>query len=93
MTNENTIKSSVAYAADKIHNGVNTTEANIDESVNAVGARLASLEVLLRDNGERLLSSTKELSALAEKQLRIHPLAAFGVAIVAGMAVARLMRR
>lgn len=93
MTNENTIKSSVAYAADKIHNGVNATEANIDESVNAVGARLASLEVLLRDNGERLLSSTKELSALAEKQLRIHPLAAFGVAIVAGMAVARLMRR
>lgn len=93
MTNENTIKSSVAYAADKIHNGVKATDENIDASVNAVGARLASLEVLLRDNGERLLSSAKELSELAGKQLRIHPLAAFGVAIVAGMAVARLIRR
>jgi hypothetical protein len=93
MTNDNTIKSSVAYAADKIHNGVDATEDNIDKSVDAFSARLASLEAQLRDSGERLLSSAKEMSGLAANQLRIHPLAAFGVAIVAGIAAARLMRR
>lgn len=93
MTNENTVKSTVGYATDKIHHGVNTTEETIDESVNAVGARLASIETFLRDSSERLLSNAKEMSGFAEKQLRIHPLAALGVAVAAGIAVARLMRR
>jgi ElaB/YqjD/DUF883 family membrane-anchored ribosome-binding protein len=93
MENEKIIKSTAAKAADKIHNGVDATEAKLDESVDAVSARLESLEAQLRDSGERLLAGAKEISEAAGKQMRTHPLAAFGVAFVAGIAVARLLRR
>ena len=93
MKTENMIKTKVANATDKLRNGVDTTEEKIDESVDALGARLASLEAQLRDSGERLLASAKEMSGLASTQMRTHPLAAFGVAFVAGIAVARLLRR
>ena len=73
--------------------GVDATEDKLDESVDAVSSRLTSLEAQLRDTGERLLANAKELSETAGKQMRTHPLAAFGVAFVAGIAVARLLRR
>ncbi|MDR3386082.1 MAG: hypothetical protein P4L92_03445 [Rudaea sp.] len=87
------VKDAAAEAANKIHNGVDQAEDAVDESVDAFSARLASLEAQLRDSGERLLASAKQMSGLAEKQVRTHPLAAFGVAFVAGIAVARLLRR
>src|ERR1700736_4686673 len=93
MKTENTIKTKVADAADKLHNGVDKTEEKIDESVDEFSTRLASLEAQLRESGERLLASAKEMSGLASTQMRTHPLAAFGVAFVAGIAVARLLRR
>jgi ElaB/YqjD/DUF883 family membrane-anchored ribosome-binding protein len=93
MKTENMIKAKVADAADKLHNGVDTTEEQIDESVDAFSSRLAALEAQLRDSGERLLASAKEMSGIASTQMRTHPLAAFGVAFVAGIAVARLLRR
>ena len=93
MRTEKIIKSSAANAADKLHNGVDAAEEKVDESVDAISARLASLEAQLRENGERLLASAKEISGLASQQMRTHPLAAFGVAFVAGIAVARMLRR
>ena len=93
MRTEKYIKSTAADAADKIHNGVDATEEKIDESVDAFSARLASLEAQLRASGDRLLANAKELGDVAGKQVRTHPLAAFGVAFVAGIAVARLLRR
>jgi ElaB/YqjD/DUF883 family membrane-anchored ribosome-binding protein len=93
MKTENMIKAKVADAADKLHNGVDTTEEQIDASVDAFSSRLAALEAQLRDSGERLLASAKEMSGIASTQMRTHPLAAFGVAFVAGIAVARLLRR
>jgi len=93
MGNERSVKSAAAEAADTIHNGVDATEDKLDESVDAVSSRLTSLEAQLRDTGERLLANAKELSETAGKQMRTHPLAAFGVAFVAGIAVARLLRR
>jgi ElaB/YqjD/DUF883 family membrane-anchored ribosome-binding protein len=93
MKSERIIKSVAADTAAKIHNGVDQAEDTVDETVDAFSERLASLEEQLRENGERLLASAKQLSAVAEKQVRTHPLAAFGVAFVAGIAVARLLRR
>ena len=93
MKTEKIIKSATADAADKIHNGVDVTEEKIDESVDAFSARLASIEAQLRDSGDRLLANAREISEVASKQMRTHPLAAFGVAFVAGIAVARLLRR
>jgi ElaB/YqjD/DUF883 family membrane-anchored ribosome-binding protein len=93
MKAEKIVKSAAANAADKLHNGVNAAEEKVDASADAVSARLAWLEAQLRENGERLLANAKELSGAAGKQVRTHPLAAFGVAFVAGIAVARLLRR
>jgi ElaB/YqjD/DUF883 family membrane-anchored ribosome-binding protein len=93
MIVENSVKSSAAQAADRIHNGVDAAEETIDESVDGFSARLALLEAQLRDSGERLLANAKQLSDVAGKHVRTHPVAAFGVAFVAGIVVARLLRR
>lgn len=93
MRNEQTIKSKVATAADTIYNGIDATEEKIEESVGAISGRLTSLEAQLRDSGEQLLASAKEISEAAGKQMRTHPLAAFGVAFGASIVVARLLRR
>jgi len=58
-----------------------------------VGERLEALEEQLREVGDRLLESAKTLSAVASKQMQLHPMAAFGVAFLAGMTAARLLRR
>ena len=92
MTTEK-IKSATADAAAKIHNGVDTVEKKIDASADAYSSHLASIETQLRDAGERILANAKEVSDAAGKQMRANPLAAFGVAFVAGIALARLLRR
>ena len=63
--------------------------ANDDE----ISERLEALEEQLRIAGDRLLESAKTLSAAASKQMQTHPMAAFGVAFLAGITVARLLRR
>jgi ElaB/YqjD/DUF883 family membrane-anchored ribosome-binding protein len=93
MNTEKKIKSATADAAEKIHNGVDIAEDTVDASVDGASARLAALEAQLRDTGERLLASAKEISAAAGTQVRTHPLAAFGVAFAAGIVVARILRR
>lgn len=93
MKTERSIKSSAADIAEKLHDGINGAEDKLDDSVAAFSARLAGMETQLRDVGERLLANAKELSGSAGKQMRSHPLATFGMAFVAGIAVARLLRR
>lgn len=84
-----------------------SADVDVDESVRAAGIngsneaddvdevreRLEALEQQLREVGDRLLDSAKTLSAVASKQMQSHPMAAFGVAFLAGMTVARLLRR
>ena len=93
MKTEQSIKSSTAEAAKKLHDGINGAEETLDDSVAAFSDRLAGMETQLREVGERLLANAKELSGSASKQMRTHPLATFGVAFVAGIAAARLLRR
>jgi len=64
-----------------------------DATDEAVGDRIADLEQQLRDAGERLRETARDLGAIASDQMRRHPMAAFGVAFVAGMTLARLLRR
>lgn len=104
MKAERTIKSAAADVSDKIHNGtaeaasrihdsVDAAEERVDDAVDSLSARLASLEAKWREHGEELLESAREIGDVAGKQVRAHPVAAFGVAFVAGMVVAKLMRR
>jgi len=90
---ERTVKSSVDEVAARLHNGVDAAQEKIDDNIDATAERFAALEKQLRQAGDLLLENAKTLSVEATKQVRLHPLAAFGVAFVAGITVAKLLRR
>lgn len=73
----------------RVNNGGSSANEELDE----VGERLEAIEEQLRIAGDRLLESAKALSSAASKQMQLHPMAAFGVAFLAGITVARLLRR
>jgi ElaB/YqjD/DUF883 family membrane-anchored ribosome-binding protein len=93
MSAETSVKAATATTASKIHNGVDHAEESVDAAVDSFSARLAALEAQWREHGEALLESAREIGGVAEKQVRAHPLAAFGVAFAAGLVVAKLLRR
>lgn len=76
-----------------MHDGVNGSSGKPTDDIEAAGERLEALEEQLREAGERMLENAKTLTAAASKQMQMHPLTAFGVAFVAGLAVAKLLRR
>jgi len=92
MKAERTIKDATAAAASGIHNGVDAAEEHVDEAVDTLSARLAALEAQWREHGEELLAGAREIGDVAGKQVRAHPVAAFGVAFLAGMIFAKMMR-
>ncbi len=92
MRNEKTTKTTEAVAR-KLHNGIDAADEKIEKTVDAFSVRLANLEDRLRDHGDKLLSNARDARTSATEQVREHPLAAFGVAFVAGVAIARLFRR
>lgn len=73
--------------------GINGSSGEAAEDIEEISERLADLEDQLRVAGERLRESAKVLSGVASRQMQLHPLAAFGVAFFAGIAVARILRR
>jgi len=91
-------KSTVSDAADDIHaedirTSINGAQEETAEDIDAIGDRLEALEQQLRQAGDHLLENAKTLTAAASKQMQLHPLAAFGVAFLAGITAARLLRR
>lgn len=86
-------KSTVTESAADIHGAINGAQEKAAEDIDAVGDRLEALERQLRQAGDHLLENAKTLSAAASKQMQLHPLAAFGVAFLAGVTAARLLRR
>lgn len=73
--------------------GADANGTDADRLAEAAGERLADLEQQLRDAGDRLRDGARELASVASEQMRQRPLLAFGVAFLAGMTVARLLRR
>ena len=53
---------------------------------------LEELEARLREAADRLTDTAKVLGSLATRQVQAHPMAAFGVAFLAGVTLARLLR-
>lgn len=92
----------MATRSERSGNGGSTEPvgSSADESANASGspaeagnADLEELEARLRETADRLTDTAKALGSIASKQVQAHPLAAFGMAFLAGMTFARLMRR
>jgi len=87
------IKAQINKSAEEIENGVAAAAASLGNGVDTLGEQHDALQDKLRDIGHDLLDSTKALTDEAAKQARLRPLAAFGVAFVAGIIVARALRR
>ncbi len=79
----------VDAAADKL----DAAAEKIDAAADDLNARIEEIQERLKADGERLLASAREWGDVISKQTRQHPLTACGVAFVAGIAVARLLRR
>ncbi|MEO5623717.1 MAG: hypothetical protein ABJB02_07655 [Dokdonella sp.] len=74
--------------------------ASVDDAngeLHRLGAKLrsngAQLEEELHDAGARLAQGARTFGDAAIEQVREHPMAAFGIAFVAGLVVSRMLRR
>jgi hypothetical protein len=59
----------------------------------SVAARFAEIESKLCQGYEDLMSSAKEIGDVTSHHVRLHPLAACGLAFLAGITLTRLLRR
>jgi len=87
------VKAQIHKGVEHIENGVEAAEARIGNGVDALAEQSNDVLETLRDVGRRLLESSRSLSDEAAKQARLRPLAVLGVAFVAGIVVARALRR
>ncbi len=90
------VDTAAARAHDKVDAVADKLDAaaeKIDEAADDLNARISEIQERLKADGERLLASAREFGDVISKQTRLHPLTACGVAFVAGIAVARLLRR
>jgi hypothetical protein len=87
------VDAQINKSAEKIESGVAAAAAGLSNGVDALGERHDEILGKLRDIGNSLLDSTKTLTDEAAKQAHLRPLAVFGVAFVAGVIVARALRR
>jgi ElaB/YqjD/DUF883 family membrane-anchored ribosome-binding protein len=99
-TSEEDFGGNIDSAASRAHNTVDAAADKLDAATEKIDAaadnlneRLGEIQERLKADGERLLASARELGEVISKQTRQHPLTACGVAFVAGIAVARLLRR
>ena len=76
--------------SESLHDDIDTAVGAAADDLNT---RIGEISERLKADGERLLESARELGEVISKQTRQHPLTACGIAFVAGIAVARLMRR
>ena len=70
--------------------GAETSPGNGDAE--GVAAKFAEIEARLCQGYEDLLSSAKEIGDVTSHNVRLHPLAACGLAFLAGVTLARLLR-
>jgi hypothetical protein len=91
--NTREIKAKINQRADQIESGVAAAAESLTNGADALGEQSDELQDNLREIGRNLLESTKALTDEAAKQARLRPLAVFGIAFVAGVIVARALRR
>jgi ElaB/YqjD/DUF883 family membrane-anchored ribosome-binding protein len=99
-TSDDELVGSVDSAAGRAHETVDAAADKLDAAAEKIDAaaddlneRISEIQERLKVDGERLLASARELGEVISKQTRQHPLTACGIAFVAGIAVARLLRR
>ena len=91
--NTKEIKAQIHKNADRIESAVEAAAVGLGNGADAIDKQRDDLQETLRDLGRRMLESTKALTDEAARQARLRPLAVFGVAFVAGIIAARVLRR
>lgn len=91
--NTKEVKAQIHKGADRIESDVEAAATRIGNGADALAEQRDELMQTLRDLGRRMLESSKALSDEAVKQARLRPLAVFGVAFLAGVVAARVLRR
>jgi len=87
------VKAQLHKGVDRIESGMEAAAAGLGNGVDALAEQRDEFLETLRDLGRRMLDSSKALSDEAVKQARLRPLAVFGVAFLAGVVAARVLRR
>jgi ElaB/YqjD/DUF883 family membrane-anchored ribosome-binding protein len=87
------IKAAVAETADEIHEDIDQAEEEINDSVDSISDRFAQIEERLHTETDRLIDSMTQISDAAKRYAHARPIAATGIAFIAGIVVARLLRR
>lgn len=83
----------VRSSADQIDDGVATVATTVSNSMDGLNQKRHELQDKAREFGRGLLDDAKDLTDEVTKQAHLRPLAVFGVAFVAGVVVARMLRR
>jgi hypothetical protein len=83
----------VSAAAENLRDDIDDIRHSGAEAAEEMSDRFADLEAKLSQGLDDLAQCARELGEVTGRQVRLHPLAAFGVAFLGGIAVARLLRR
>jgi len=87
------VKAQIHKTVDRVEEGVEAAATHVSNGAGLLND--AGNEVLetFRELGRRMLESSKALTEQANRQARLHPFAVLGCAFVAGVVVARALRR
>lgn len=91
--NTKEIKARIRKDSERVDAAVDVAAASLGNGAEALGEQSDAPHDRLRDISRNLLDSAKALTEEAREQARLRPLAVFGVAFVAGLIVARALRR
>jgi ElaB/YqjD/DUF883 family membrane-anchored ribosome-binding protein len=91
--NASTTKPAVSSIDPAAADGNDRARGDGDQARPANDEQLADLERRLNETADTLRDNARVFGEFASKQIRAHPLAAFGVAFFAGLTAARLLRR
>ena len=76
-----------------VENAADIAGRHIEDAGANLGANIEELEARLHEVSDRLADAAKTMRSIASQQVHEHPVAAFGVAFLAGVAVAKLLQR
>ena len=76
-----------------VENAADMAGQRMQDASAALGTNIEELEERLREVSDRLADAAKTMRSIASQQVHEHPVAAFGIAFLAGVAVAKLLQR
>lgn len=88
-----TVKAKIHKSAEQIETGVESAAQKLADSADTIARKSDELHDDMAEMAKTLRENTKGFADDAAKRVREHPLASFGLAFVAGILVARALRR